>query len=65
LIGNTLFTSIAPNLKTQRVMEGRRKTSKPQMLKSTMLGLFHSQEVMHLREKAVKMLLRNATKKSP
>jgi hypothetical protein len=44
LIGNTLFTSIAPNLKTQRAMEGRRKTSKPQMLKNTMLGLFHSHE---------------------
>jgi len=28
LIGNTILASIAPNLKTQRAMEGRRKTSK-------------------------------------
>jgi len=26
-IGNTILVSIAPNLKTQRAMEGRRKTS--------------------------------------
>jgi len=26
-IGNTILASIAPNLKTQRAMEGRRKTS--------------------------------------
>jgi len=26
-IGNTILAGIAPNLKTQRAMEGRRKTS--------------------------------------
>jgi hypothetical protein len=63
-IGNTVFAGIAPNLKTQREMERRRKTSKHQMVKSTMLGWFILMAVMHLPEKGVKML-RKATKKSP
>jgi hypothetical protein len=68
LIGNTILASIAPNLKTQTAMEGRRKTSNAKEYKvgpKLLLGLFHSLEVMPLPEKGVKNVVRNATKKSP
>jgi hypothetical protein len=69
LIGNTILASIAPNLKTQTAMEGRRKTSNAKDYKlgpklPTELVSF-SWRQMRLLEKGVKMLLRNGTKKSP
>jgi hypothetical protein len=69
LIGNTILASIAPNLKTQTAMEGRRKTSNAKDYKlgpklPTELVSF-SWRQMRLLEKGVKMLLRNGTKKAP
>jgi hypothetical protein len=67
-IGNTILASIAPNLKTQRAMEGRRITSNGREYKlgpKLLLGLFHSHGGNALPEKGVNMLLRNATKKKP